>query len=1023
MSKKTLSIMVVDDIYSNVKIISQFLGNDYKVIGATNGKMALKLAKKEVPDLILLDVIMPDMDGYEVCKHLKADDHTKDVPVIFVSADITVESEALGLIMGAVDYITKPINEDILKFRINTHMEIKRQREIISKSKSYLDSIMSSMADALFVLSKTGIIRTVNQQGCKMLGYPEEKLAGQFINNFLQTTKLPSRTSKLEKMIEDDFSGNVESVMIGKDGNNVPVLISGSAMHEENGRITGLVLIAKEISEFKVTQKLLREQQAQLMAAELASKTKSNFLANMSHEIRTPMNAIVGLADLASKGEVSPQIRDYLSKITIASHSLLHIINDILDISKIEAGKLELLENDFLLRDIYTNLIEIFRQKFTEKHIELIMGVIKDSHFVLRGDANRLSQVLKNLIDNAIKFTSSGQIIIESKTLSKSDEYVTIEFSVSDTGIGMTEEQISKLFQPFSQADISTTRKFGGTGLGLSISKKLVEMMGGSIWVKSKPEQGSTFGFSATFKRVKTLEKEELVVPNDMKLLRTLVVDENQLIIKSLKEIFEMFGFAVTGASSKKDAKKEIKKGIKEGDPYKLLIVDWLVSGLNEILSVERRHINNKDQERELLKVLLMSPYEQNEILRSQNDRLGVNGYISKPINCSVLFDTIMQVFGKDIAKTFNPKNTEIDLLTVANKIGGARVLLVEDNAINQQVAKEYLEGVGLVVEIAGDGINAVKKVTESDYDAVIMDIQMPKMDGYQATRQIRSLSKFKDLPILAMTAHAMIGDKKKCLDAGMNDHVAKPIDNNKLFIALMEWIKPRTGLGLKHIPEKKKTVDNGIIPEVLPGIDVKEALGRLNGNQLLLRSVLFDFLSEYSSTEKAVRTLLNRGRKKDLAAADKLIHTIAGLAGNMSAKPLFDTAINLQKKIYKPSEIWLPALNSFGNLLNQILESIEALKHIDISEQSSQTGIGVESDFKKFDKQKTLNLMELLSKRLEKKDFESLEIIEQLTPLLKKSKIKDVAEISMLEKQVYNLSFSKAQQTLLSLKKDLNNQ
>ena len=965
-----------------------------------------------MPDLILLDVVMPKMDGYQVCKLLKADKKTRNIPVIFVSASATVESEALGLVMGAVDYITKPVNQDILMFRIKTHLELKRQRDIITKSKSYLDSIMASMADSLFVISTSGIIRTINQQGCKMLGLPEGMIIDQPFNDFLVSKKLPQNISKIEEMIKTDFNGNIESTMIGKDGCNIPVLISGSVMHETNKDISGLVLIAKEISDFKITQQLLHERQTQLRAAELANQTKSNFLANMSHEIRTPMNAIVGLADLASKVNVSPKIQDYLAKIIRASHSLLYIINDILDLSKIEAGKLEFFESEFLLREVYTNIIEMFRPKIAQKNIELIMGVIKNSHFVLYGDPNRLSQIIKNLLDNAIKFTNSGQVIFRAETKIASSDHVTIEFSIKDTGIGMTDEQINKLFLPFSQVDISSTRKFGGTGLGLSISKKLVEMMGGKVWVESKLGIGSTFYFSLNFKRIQGSETGQIIAPKEMQHLRTLIIDENPYTILSLEEIINTFGFEVTGVRSQERAIKAIKQGIEQGRPYQLMLVDWLTSDMDEIIAFAGQK-NNKDQQVVSPKVLLMSPFEQDKILRPGKDRIGVDGYVSKPINCSLLFDSIMQAFGKDIAKISTPKNNEIDLLTVVNVVGGANVLLVEDNAINRQVAKEYLEGIGLVVDMAEDGLRALKMVHENKYDIVFMDIQMPNMDGFQATSQIRSSPQHRDLPILAMTAHAMIGDKKRCLDAGMNDHVAKPINNQRLLEALLKWIKPREGLGLSSLPEQKKFTNDGQILVELPGIDVKEALGRLNGNYSILRSVLYDFLSENALTEKTVHSLLSRGTAKDIKAADKLIHTIAGLAGNMSAKKLFETAIILQKKIHKPKNEWLSELDDFGDALNQIIESIDALQMYDKTEPVAHVANEGDTCSPQFDKEKTMAIINTLSQRLHKKDFEALEIIDSLIPILRGAKLEKEDEISSLELDVYGLDFESALNSL----------
>ena len=658
--------------------------------------------------------------------------------------------------------------------------------------------------------------------------------------------------------------------------------------------------------------------------AMIASQAKSDFLANMSHEIRTPMNAVIGLSDLALQDTLTPKTRDYLTKIFGSSRFLLRIIDDILDFSKIEAGKLSLERSDFLLREIFEHLADMFRAQTEAKHIELILCVSGECQYELYGDAHRLEQVLLNLIGNAIKFTHEGEVEVQVKTRKESRDQVTLEFAVRDTGIGMTSEQMTKLFQAFSQVDESTTRQFGGTGLGLSISQRLVEMMGGSIWVDSTSGQGSVFSFTAVFQRRFGSEELDMVPPEEMERLRVLVVDDNTAARNALVKMLEMFNFEAVGLETGEEAIPALQQGLAEGRPFQLVVVDWFMPGMDGIKTVQG--IREVIRAGEAPKTLLLMSDDREDEIRIQGYGVGVDAYLVKPVNCSLLFDQIMEIFGQQVAKAFRVDRAVFNLTEVMERIAGARVLLVEDNAINRQVAGEILSGVGLVVAYAEDGEEALQKVGSAAYDVVLMDIQMPKMDGYEATRIIRKTPGLEELPIIAMTAHALSSDREKCLAVGMDDHVPKPIDRVKLYAALMDHIKPgpRAPVDPALLPQPQD--DSGVhlpSPEEMPGIDMVSALDRVTGNKALLVRILREFSRDYDTVPQEVRQAFAEG---DAETARKKVHLIKGVAGNLGAGQVQAAAGALDLAIKQGRTGDWPALTdafetAMGDLLAMIVQ------------------------------------------------------------------------------------------------------
>ena len=642
-----------------------------------------------------------------------------------------------------------------------------------------------------------------------------------------------------------------------------------------------------------VVQQRTAELKVANQKAEEATAMKSMFLANMSHEIRTPMNAVIGMAYLALKTPLSEKQRDYVNKIHNAGTSLLGVINDILDFSKIEAGRLDIETVDFRLDDVIASVTAITAQKAQDKGLEFLAEVASSVPQNLVGDPLRLGQVITNLIDNAIKFTERGEVFLKAELQEQVGERARLRFSVKDTGIGMTSEQAAGLFQPFSQADMSITRKHGGTGLGLAICRRLVELMGGEIGLESEPGAGSTFRFTVSL-GVASGPARSRVVPEQLRAVSALVVDDNAAAREILVHSLDGFCAQVDAVSSGEEAIAAVKQH-DSGRPYDVLFMDWRMPGLD---GIEATRLIKQDPElKKHPAVVLVTAFAPEE-LREEAERVHIDGFLVKPVTTSMLVDTLVEIFsGARQDRTVLAPAADRH----ADRLRGVRILLAEDNEINQQIAVELLEGVGATVDVANNGLEAVRKLLDQsvppNFDVVLMDLQMPEMDGYQATRKIRSDPRFASFPIIAMTAHATIEERQKCSDAGMNGHVSKPIDPSALFETVERFVTP-TEKGEALLPQELASaavVAEAVeLPEVA-GLNVAEGLVRVAGNKKLYRKLLLQFSNTEADVAQRIGAAL---AEKDRALAERLAHTVKGVAGNIGAAAVQNAAAYLERAI-----------------------------------------------------------------------------------------------------------------------------
>lgn len=812
-----------------------------------------------------------------------------------------------------------------------------QQEKLLKESEERLDAATFGARIGLWEFFPEKVNARVNTMWATMLGYApneimEDDKKWSFVKGGLKTWRglvHPDDREQAEQYMREYITGNSQDFkhelrIRCKDGQYKWILDIGRTTEtNEQGIPTRISGVHIDITERK---KLELDFEQARQVAEDANRAKSDFLANMSHEIRTPMNAIIGMSHLALETELDGKQRNYIDKVHRSAESLLGIINDILDFSKIEAGKLDIENINFNLGDVLENLTNFVSIKAEEKQLELLFDIEADLPMDLKGDPLRLTQILINLANNAVKFTAEGEVVLNISNKFVNEQYVELKFAVEDTGIGMTEDQQARLFQPFTQADASTTRKHGGTGLGLAISKKLVGLMGGEICLESELGKGSIFSFTVTFNRQQEKGKKELI--SAKQITRVLVVDDNA----HAREIFSKMAMALgyDVATAENAAKGlELLKDSDLGKPFELVLMDWQMPTMDGIEAITI--IENKLNLKHPPTIFMVTAYGREE-LNMQIGSLNVTSILTKPVTTSSLNDAIVDSLGVkhfDIKDSNSRRDKSKDAISL---LQGAEILAVEDNEVNQELIMGLLTNNGINCSLANNGLEAIQMVEKQFFDGVLMDCQMPVMDGYSATQKLRENPKFANLPIIAMTANAMAGDREKALSAGMNDHIPKPINVAAMFQIMANWIKPLNQMATNSKMPLEQTAIS--LPDSLQTIDINDGLTRTMDDKKLYLKLLVkfsegqqDFIEQYN----------NALVDNDMELATRLAHTIKGLAGNIGAKELL-VAAQLLETQSDTKQVTSRSVQDVDNKLADVLAEIALVIKENQPKQAVQT-------------------------------------------------------------------------------------
>jgi PAS domain S-box-containing protein len=772
--------------------------------------------------------------------------------------------------------------------------ERKQAEEVERISNSRYRTLIEALPQKIFQKDQNSVYVACNENYARDLGIAPAEVPGKTDYDFFP------------RELADKYRGDDTAIMASgkteefdeaylEDGEERFVHTVKTPVTDEDGNVIGILGIFWDITERKRAEEKLAAAYRQLeetnnelrraiaqtndlaIQAEKASIAKSQFLANMSHEIRTPMNAIMGMAELALDTKLTSEQREYLIAVRESANSLLDLINDILDLARVEAGKLDLEFIDFHLRDSLGDALKVLALRAHEKGLELAYEVCPEVPDVLRGDPRRLRQIVTNLVGNAIKFTEQGQVVVRVEAESETEEEVGLHFSVADTGIGIPEDKQRIIFEAFAQVDGSATRRYGGTGLGLTISGQLIAEMGGRIWVESKVGEGSTFHFAVPLGRGKPVPALP-AQPSDMKNLPVLVVDDNTTNRGILAHMLTNWGLKPRTTGEAQEALAAMREATQTGQPFALVLLDVQMPGMDGFAVAQQ--IKDDPELAGTRIIMLTSSGRRGDAARCR--KLGVSGYLTKPVKQSELWEAIMTTLGLPASATEPaPLITRHSLRESRRRL---RILLAEDHPVNQRVAVRMLEKRGHLVVVARSGKEAVAIAREQPLDLVLMDVQMPELDGFEATAAIRDQEKAtgKHLPIIAMTAHAMEGDRERCLAAGMDGYVAKPVTARGLFEAIESVAPAARG------PELAST-GTGEAEEVL---DRDALLGSVEGDMDLLKEILDQFGEDRSKLLSEIRSAISYG---DAEALEHTAHTLKGALGALGAKRAFDAALRLE--------------------------------------------------------------------------------------------------------------------------------
>jgi PAS domain S-box-containing protein len=852
-------------------------------------------------------------------------------------------------------------------------VEMEAQQAELQSTEAWFRGIIESAPDGLLVCDQQGTIVLANPNIESMFGYESGELLGQPVESLVPLDKRDRHPA-----LRQSFTTNQKSRQMGgagtdlrgvrKDGTEFPIEVGLAQLPALGNRGACVCASVRDVTERKqVELEVVHAKET----AEEATRAKSEFLANMSHEIRTPMNAIIGMSHLALQTELDRKQRNYIEKVHRSGENLLGIINDILDFSKIEAGKLSMEHIDFHLEDVLDNLANLIGLKAADKGIELLFDVPADLPTALIGDPLRLGQVLINLSNNAVKFTDKGEIVVGAEVVSQTPEEANLHFWVRDSGIGMTPEQCGRMFQSFSQADSSTTRKYGGTGLGLAISKKLVEMMHGRIWVESEAGKGSTFHFEAHLGVQLHPAARRVFSKDELLGLRVLVVDDNASAREILSAMARNLGLEVDVAWDGNQALDMVRAAEKKARSYDLVLLDWKMPVMDGVETVQRLEQEHRSR---VPALVLVTSYGREEAMVNAEERgVRLKSVLSKPVTTAALLEAIGEALGKGVVLEKQRSDGSQSYKRAIEALHGARILLVEDNEINQELAMELLHQAGMEIIVANHGREALDVLARDNrFDGVLMDCQMPVMDGYEATRVIRKNPAWANIPVIAMTANAMAGDKEKVAEVGMVDHIAKPLVVSQMFETLAKWIHPRkpSTLGTRE-PAEPAHPDTLL---ELPGIDTQAGLETAMGNAKLYRRLLIKFRE---ANERFSEQFVAAQADADSSAAARCAHTLKGTAANIGARRLAVAAgeLELACKNALPSETIDPLLARIRSELHVVLKSLGQVQAEELSETRPEA---------KADPAELRRLLATINALVEDGDSEAVSAVEKLAKLVK---------------------------------------
>jgi PAS domain S-box-containing protein len=778
--------------------------------------------------------------------------------------------------------------------------ERKMAEDGLVRANEFQAQLLSTAATGIFTVTPNGTVTNVNDEFCLKTGFAREEVIGKHCSVFCKEP-CTVRCGLFESQCGENISRR-QATIRSKGGQTLTVLKNAARVFDSEGRVVSGIESFVDVSELIEARR----------AAEAASLAKSEFLARMSHEIRTPMNGIIGMTELALGTELGPEPRDYLEWVRVSADSLLALINDILDFSKIEVGKLELFHTDFNIRDCVADTMSTLAIQADAKGLELAYDIRKDVPEQVVGDPGRLRQILVNMVGNAIKFTESGEVVVTVEKQMESDEELFLHFAVTDTGIGIPVEQQDRIFQAFEQADGSTTRKYGGTGLGLAISTQLVQMMGGRIWLESKPGAGSTFHFNVVFNpQTDASQKPVMAQMEDLKGLSVLVVDDNATNRRIMQETLFTWGMKPTVAEGGRSALDALAKAETEGKPFDMALIDCMMPGMDgfELAECIKK---TPGLTTTTLMIMVTSGGQRGDAARCTE--VGIAGYLHKPIKQSELLFTIRRILKATTEE--EPSTSLVTRHLIRETERKSRILLAEDNAVNRKLAVRLLEKAGYGVHVAGNGKEALDAFRAENFDLILMDVEMPEMNGLEATGLIREAEKKTGahIPIVAMTAHAMKGDKERCLYAGMDGYVSKPINSKELFEAIADCL---TGVPTQHEPVPSSGDEK-------PKLDKGALLERVGGDIELLRELVIIFTDDCPRLLDEIREAVQLG---DAETLEKTAHTLKGSVGNFAAEDAFQAALRLEK-IGRGKEMTLAqaALEELEREISRVINELAAL-------------------------------------------------------------------------------------------------